>query len=119
MEELLARVSESAGVEPEVAQKSVGLILDFLRKEGPQSEIEALFARAPGAAELAAAAEQSAGESAGGGLMGLAGRLSGIGLGMGQMTAVGRQVLSYAREKGGDDLIGQVVAGIPGLGQFL
>ncbi|MCI0736907.1 MAG: DUF2267 domain-containing protein, partial [Beijerinckiaceae bacterium] len=55
----------------------------------------------------------------GGGLMGLAGQLSGLGLGMGQMQTIGRQVFAYAREKAGDEAVGQVVAAVPGLGQFL
>ncbi len=55
----------------------------------------------------------------GGGLMGLAGRLTGLGLDMGDMQTVGRQVLAYIREKAGDELVGQVAAAIPGLAQFL
>lgn len=125
MEELIARISTSAGVEPEVAQKAIGLILGFLRKEGPQAEIDALFATVPGAAEAAATVERcatddsSGGSLIGGGLMGLAGRLTGLGLGMGQMQMIGHEVFAYAREKAGDERIGQVVAAIPGLSQFL
>ena len=55
----------------------------------------------------------------GGGLMGLAGRLTGLGLGMGEMQTIGRQLFAYAREKAGDERVGQIVAAIPGLGQFL
>jgi predicted lipid-binding transport protein (Tim44 family) len=131
MEELIARISASASVEPEVAQKAVGLILGFLRKEGPRAEIDALFAMAPGAAEAAARVEANAADddadapatgsfgAMGGGLMGLAGKLTGLGLGMGQMQMIGREVFAYAREKAGDERIGQVVATIPGLSQFL
>ncbi len=128
MEDLIARVAATAGVEPEIAQKAVGLILAFIRKEGPQQEVDALFAAVPGAAETAdAAAAETGGGGAleglmgamGGGLMGLAGRLTGLGLGMGEMQAIGRQVFAYAREKAGDERVGQVAAAIPGLGQFL
>jgi hypothetical protein len=128
MEDLIARVAATAGVEPEIAQKAVGLILAFIRKEGPQQEVDALFAAVPGAAEAAdAAAAETGGGGAleglmgamGGGLMGLAGRLTGLGLGMGEMQAIGRQVFAYAREKAGDERVGQVAAAIPGLGQFL
>jgi hypothetical protein len=51
--------------------------------------------------------------------MGLAGQLTNLGLGMGQMQTIGRQVFAFAREKAGDEAVGQVVAAIPGLGQFL
>jgi len=125
MDELIARIAAASGVEPEVARKAVGMILDFLRKEGPKAEVDELFASVPGASEAAAAAENAGGAliglvgALGGGLMGLAGRLSGLGLGMGEMQAVGREVFAFVREKAGDERVGQVVAAIPGLSQFL
>jgi hypothetical protein len=126
MEDLIARIAATAGVEPEIAKKSVETILAFLRKEGPQAEVDALFAAVPGAAEAADAASGESGGSAlngvigaTGGVMGLAGRLTHLGLGMGEMQTIGRQVLAYVREKAGDELVGQVAAAIPGLAQFL
>lgn len=127
MEDLIVRIVAAAGVEPEIAKKSVETILAFLRKEGPQAEVDALFAAVPGAAEAANAASGESGEDAlngltgamGGGLMGLAGRLTSLGLGMGEMQTIGRQVFAYVREKAGDELVGQVAATIPGLARFL
>lgn len=120
MEELIGRISASAGIEPEVARNAIGLILGFLRKEGPQAEIDELFATVPGAADAAAASDAGGGDGAGPSeLMGLAGKLSNLGLGMGQMQTIGRQVFAYAREAAGDERIGQVVGAIPGLSQFL
>ncbi len=113
MEDLIARIAAEAGIAPETAEKAVGMVLGFLNTEGPQEEVAALFAAMPGAAEAAA------GGAGGGGLMGLAGRLTGLGLGMGQMQTIGRQVFAFAREKAGDEAVGQVAAAIPGLGQFL
>jgi hypothetical protein len=127
MEDLIARIAAAAGVEPEIAKKSVETIFAFLRKEGPQAEVDSLFAAVPGAAEAANAAARESSEGApdgligamDGGLMGLVGRLSGLGLGMGEMQTIGRQVFAYVREKAGDELVGQVAAAIPGLAQFL
>ena len=68
MEDLIARIAAAAGVEPEIAEKSVETILAFLRKEGPQAEVDALFAAVPGAAE---AADAASGESGGSALNGL------------------------------------------------
>ena len=127
MEDLIARIAAAAGVEPEIAKKSVEMILAFLRKEGPQAEVDALFAAVPGAAE---AADAASGENGGGaltgllgamgsGIVGLAGGLTSLGLGMGEMQIIGRQVFAYVREKAGDELVGQVAAAIPGLAQFL
>lgn len=126
MEDLIARIT-AAGVDPEIAKKSVDTILAFLRKEGPTAEVDALFAAVPGATEAAGAASGESGAgplsgltgAMGGGLMGLAGRLSSLGLDMGEMQTVGRQVFAYVREKAGDELVGQVAAAIPGLAQFL
>ena len=56
MEDLIARIAADAGVEPGIAEKAVGMILAFLRKEGPKDEVDALFAALPGAAEAADAA---------------------------------------------------------------
>lgn len=127
MEELIARIAAAAEVEPEIAKKSVETILAFLREEGPQADVDALFAAVPGAAEAADAGSRENGGGAmgglmgamGGGLMGLAARLTSLGLDMGQMQTVGRQVLACVREKAGDELVGQIAAAIPGLAQFL
>src|ERR1700730_17068133 len=127
MEDLIARIAAAAGVEPEIAKKAVEMILAFLRKEGPQVEVDALFAAVPGAAEPAGAGAGENGGGAlngligamGGGVMALAGRLTSLGLGMSEMQTIGREVFAYLREKAGDELVGQVAAAIPGLAQFL
>ncbi len=115
MEDLIARIAAAAGIEPEIAQKAVGMILAFLRQEGPQADVDALFAAVPGAAEAADAASAEAG----GGLMGLAGRLTSLGLGLGEMQTIGRQLFAFVRGKAGDELVGQIAAAIPGVAQFL
>jgi hypothetical protein len=124
MEELIARIAGEAGVDPGIATKAVEAILAFLRKAGPQAQIDALLAAMPGAAEAAARGDDGGASGGflgtiGGGLMGLAGRLSGLGLGMSEMQTIGRQLFAYAREKAGDEAVGQAVAAIPGLGQFI
>ena len=126
MQDLIARVSAAAGIEPEVAEKAIGAILAFLRKEGPKTDIDDLFAAVPGAEASASAAEASGAgmlgglmSMMGGGLMGLAGRLAGFGLGMAQIEAIGHEVFAYVREKTGDERVRQVAAAIPGLSRFL
>ena len=116
MEDLIARISAETGVDPAIARQALGLILAFLRQEGPKAEVDALFAILPGSEEAVAATADGEG---GGGLMGLAGKLSGLSFGMGEMQAAGRQIFDYARAKTGDEAVGQIVAAIPGLAQFL
>jgi len=121
MQEIVDRVASAAGIEPGLAAQAIGIILAFLRKEGPAADVEQLMAALPGSAELAQEyGEASAGFAGmfGGGLMALAGQLSGIGLGMGEMQGVGRELFEVAREQAGEDVVGQIAGSIPGLGQF-
>ncbi len=125
MEDLIARISASAGIESDVARQAVGAILAFLRKEGPKPEIDELFAALPGPAEATAAAENAGGSLSGlmgmmgGGLMGLAARLSGLGLSMSQMQTIGHELFAYVGDKTGDERLRRVASAIPGLSQFL
>ncbi|MCW6507526.1 DUF2267 domain-containing protein [Lichenifustis flavocetrariae] len=128
MDELVERVSTSAGIEPEAAQKAIGLILNFLLKEGPEDQVNTVIDVIPGAraAMSGAAVEEDEGSvlngltgGHGGGLMGLAGQLSGLGLSMGEMQTIGREVLGYAREKAGEDTVGEIAGAIPGMHQLM
>lgn len=128
MNELVERVSTAAGIEPESAQKAVGLILNFMLQEGPETEVNTIIDKIPGAREAAsgAAAEEDGGSvlngltgAKGAGLMGLASQLSGLGLSMGEMQTIGRELLAYAREKAGEDTVGAVAAAIPGMHQLM
>ena len=120
MNELIARLVANVGVDQAAAEKSVGIILDFLKKEGPPDKVQALIDKLPGAeALLAAQAAESGGMFAMGGLMGAGTKMMGAGLSMGQVQGVTKEVIAYAREKAGEDTIGEIVGSIPGLGQFI
>ncbi len=127
MEELYARIVEKTGTAPDTAEKAVAMILSFISKEAPADSVEKLMAAMPGTEELLAKAqaEEKSGflnsflGMMGGGLMGLAGRLTGLGLGMDAMQAIGREVLDFAREKAGTEEIEKVAAAIPALRQLM
>ena len=55
----------------------------------------------------------------GGGVMEVVGKLQGIGLGMGQMQALAKETIGFAREKAGSEVVDAVVKSIPGLSQFV
>ncbi len=117
MDELIGRLVADVGIDRDVATKAVGIILAFLIKEGPPDKVKAIIDQMPGAQAAADAAP--AGSSFGmGGIMGAGTQLMGLGLGMGQVQQVTRVVMAYAREKAGEDAIGEIVGAIPGLGQF-
>jgi hypothetical protein len=123
MEELVARLVANVGVDRTAAEKSVGVILDFLIKEGPPDKVQSLIDSLPGAQELLQA--QQAEEAGGGGLFAMGGimgagtKMMAAGLSMGQVQGVTKEVIAYTREKAGEDATGEIVGAIPGLSQFI
>lgn len=118
MNELLDRLVAKVGVERGVAEKAVGIILAFLLKEGPSDKVQALVNLMPGA-EAAVQAAASDGGFGMGGIMGVGTKLMAAGLGMDQMQGVTREIIAFAREKAGEDTVGEIVGSIPGLSQFV
>ena len=107
----------SASIEA-TAEKSVGIILDFLVKEGPADKVQPLIDKLPGAQALIDA--QQASDAGGGmfsmgGLMGAGTKMMAAGLSMGQVQSVTKEVIAYSREKAGEDAVGEIVGAIPGL----
>jgi len=125
MDELIGRLVADTGIDRATAEKAVGIILDFLVKEGPADKVQALLAKLPGAEALM---QKTAGESGGlgglmggamGGVMGAGMRMMSAGLSMGQVQGITRAVIAYAREQAGEEAVGEIVGAIPGLGQFV
>jgi hypothetical protein len=123
MDELIGRLVADTGIDRTAAEKAVGIILDFLAKEGPADKVQSLFAKLPGSeALMQKAASENAGAGLGGamgGVMGAGMRMMSAGLSMGQVQSVTRAVIAYTREKAGEDAVGEIVAAIPGLAQFV
>jgi hypothetical protein len=121
MDELIGRLVANVGIDKSVAATAVGIILQFLAKEGPEEKVGQLIDQLPGAAEAIENAPQDSGASGmfGGGVMAAGTRMMAAGLSMGQVQAVTRETINYAREKIGEDAVGEIVGAIPGLGQFV
>jgi hypothetical protein len=127
MDELIARITKATGLDATTAQKAVGIILTFLKKEGPPAEVSQLLAAMPGAEQVVAQSGDGGPGSTGGGFMGmmgggvmaLGGQLMGAGVSMGQMQPLGRELFAYGREKAGEDVMGPIVGSVPGLSQFV
>src|SRR5262249_56596017 len=121
MAEFVDRIVARVGVDRTVAEKSVGIIFDFLSREGPTEKVHALLDRLPGAdAALAAARANDTGGMFGsmGAIMGVGSRLMAVGPGMGEIQGVTRELIAYARAQGGDQAIGEIGAAAPGLSHF-
>jgi hypothetical protein len=118
MDELIGRLVADVGLDRNAAETAVGIILDFLAKEGPTDKVQLVVAKLPGAEALMQKAASDGGGGMGG-VMGAGMRMMGAGLSMGQVQAVTRQFIAYAREKVGEDELGEIVGAIPGLAQFV
>jgi hypothetical protein len=120
MDELIGRLASRAGIGSAVAEKTVCIILSFLRNEGPSDKVQALIDTIPGAEAAIAASNNSSGLARlmGGGLMAVGTTLMGLGLGMGEIQNIARELFRFGREKIGADRMGEIIAGIPGLSQL-
>jgi hypothetical protein len=118
MDAFIERVVADFGVDRPTVEKALGIILDFLAKEGPADKVQPLLAKLPGAQALMEKAA-SDGDAGMGGVMGAGMRMMASGLSMGQVQDITRQFIAYAREKVGEDEIGGLVGAIPGLAQFV
>jgi hypothetical protein len=120
MDELTAWLASKAGIDDSVAEKSIGIVLGYLRNEGPADKVQALIDKIPGAEAAISASENSGGLSRlmGGGLMAVGSRLMGLGLGIGDIQNIARELFRFGRDKIGEDQMGAIIAGTPGLSQF-
>ena len=120
MDELTGQLAAKAGIDSAVAEKTVGIVLGFLRSEGPSEKVQALIDAIPGAEAAIAATDNASGLSRlmGGGLMGVGTRLMGLGLGIGQIQDIARELFRFGRDKIGADQMGEIISGTPGLSQF-
>ena len=120
MDELTAWLASKAGIERTVAEKTIGILLGYRRTEGPSDKVQALIDKIPGAEAAISASENSGGLSKlmGGGLMAVGTRLMGLGLGVNDIQNVARELFRFGRDKIGEDQMGAIIAGTPGLNQF-
>jgi hypothetical protein len=120
MDELVGQLAAKAGIDSAVAEKTIGIVLGFLRNEGPSNKVQALIDEIPGAEAAIAAHGKSGGLTRlmGGGLMALGTRLMALGLGMSEIQSVARELFRFGRDKIGADQMGEIISGTPGLSQF-
>jgi len=131
MNELVTRVAENVGIDPATAEKAIGMMLGFLQREAADGPVAKMIEAIPGADALVAQfnGEGSGGGGllggllsavgAGGGVMALGQQLMSQGLSMGEITALAKETIGYAKEKAGPDVVDEVVASVPGLSQFV
>ncbi len=125
MEELVQRLVQRTDLDEATARKAIGAIFTFLHQEGPADKVKDLMARIPDAPAYVDTEEGEAatlgglGGLMGGGVMAVLSKLQGLGLGIGDIQGVTQETIAFAREKAGREAVDDVIAGIPGLSQFV
>jgi len=120
MDELIGQLATKAGIDSVVAEKTIGIVLGFLRNEGPSDKVQALIDQIPGAEAAIAASNSNSGLSRlmGSGLMALGTKLMALGLGMSEIQGIAHELFRFGRDKIGADQMGEIISGTPGLSQF-
>lgn len=129
MQDLIDKISTETGLDAATAERALGIMLSLVRTQGNQARVAELFARLPGATELA---DRHGGDGAGkkgllgmlgGGLMGgpLAAitKLQAAGLNIEQIKMLGAITVGHAKQKAGEELVRDVANSIPGLSGYL
>jgi len=134
MQEVIDMIADKSGIERVKAETIVGLILGFIKREGPQGPVSKLFAAFPDTdAIIAQAAQQS---SSGGGLgslvgglgsmlggktgdaLTLAGQLAATGVPMGQIETAAQLLLKAARDEAGPKVVAEILSNLPALSKL-
>lgn len=129
MQDLIDKIVAATGLDAARAEKAVAIMLSLVKTQGNQAKVGELFAKLPGAAELAS--RHGGDGAAKGGLLGMLGgglmggplaaisKLSAAGLSMDQIKVLGILTLDYAKEKAGVQLVKDVAGSIPGLSGYV
>ena len=126
MDDVIATIAETVGIEPGTAEKAVGIMLALVRSDGDPSAVPKLMDALSGAEALADAHSgggggglQGALSALGGNAMAAFGKLTQTGLTTEQIKAIAELLFEYARERAGEPLVKRVVASIPGLAPYV
>jgi hypothetical protein len=134
MQEVIDTIADKAGIERPKAEAIVGLILGFIKREGPQGAVAKLFAAFPEADTIVAQAAQQAPAAGGfGSLVGglgsmlggkagdaltLAGQLVATGVPMGQIETAAQLLLKAARDEAGPKVVSDILGSLPALSKL-
>lgn len=117
MEELVARMMKVADVDAEAARRIVEIELAFLKDQGDGEKVAELMRRIPGGESV-----ETPDEGSFGGMMGAMSafsKLQSTGLDMTEIRSATKEVLAFAKEHAGEELVDDVVRSIPMLSQII
>jgi hypothetical protein len=128
LQSAIDEIATTAGINTAAAERAVGIILSVIRQEVDPSVATQIFAKLPGAAELATANQVTA--SSGGFLSTIAGSVLGAkagvvaaglsqlessGLTLSQIELAGEELLAYVKANAGASLASKIAGAVPGL----
>jgi len=132
MQEIIDAIADKTGIERPKAETIVGLILGFIKRDGPPAAVSKLFAALPDAdamiAHAAAQAPAAGGLVSGlGSMLGgkagdavtLASQLLGVGVTMTQLETAGQILFQAAREEAGPKVVGDILKNLPALSKLI
>lgn len=137
IDELVQRSAQATGLSAEQSRLGLSAALSLIQKHGDPAKVSDLFAKVPGASDLAEEGGAMTAQKSGGllgGLMRGAGGASGAA--MSDAMAIGQKLakqgvttsdmqnilpvaMDFVREKTGGDLLREVLTTIPGLGPLM
>ncbi len=119
MDELIGRLATKAGTDDAVSKKTIGIILDFLRSEGPSDKAPAFIDGIGGAETAIAESRDCAGLASlmGGGLLAAATKLMALGLDINKIQIAVREIMEFGRDEVGAEM-SEIIARTPGVRQF-
>lgn len=124
MEELVTRLKLKVGVPETTARRATQEVVSFLRREGPADAMEELAAAIPdlrlyldGDEDEEAVPSDTRHFGGMARLMQVADRMMAAGMTMPQVQLATHEVVAFARERAGEDVVERIVRAIPGLRQ--
>jgi len=134
MQEVIDTIADKSGIERGKAEAVVGLILGFIKREGPQGAVAKLFAAFPDADGIVAQATQQTQSGGGfGSLVGglgsmlggkagdaltLVSQLAATGVPMSQIETAAQLLLKAARDQAGPAVVSEILGSLPALSKL-
>ena len=118
MDELIERIERRVGVAPDTARKSIAAILNYLDKNAPKKRMAELYAAVPEAEALVTRRRGGIFSAFSNGLMSIYTQLTSEGFTIEQMQIAGEEVVAFAREKAGDEVVDDLIESTPGVRQL-
>ena len=129
MDQFVALAADKLGIDSGMVQKALGIVLNLIKDHAEGGDFQSLLGSLPGAEALL---DQGGGDSGGGGLLGALGGVMGgggaslaafaqlkeTGLDGDQIGSLLSMFKDHATEQAGPDLVGRLVASVPGMEEF-